>query len=274
MGADAKATDLADILRGAGCDVSQRPFWKRHGHDPTPLTAIRGIVGHDTVTTPSWPVSRVLDLLYHGRDDLPGPIANLGLDRGGTYHVLAAGTAWHNGYGTWANASLGIEVFCAGALRGHEESWNDDQKAAFVVGCRAILDALGIRGDTWYPPVAGHKETDPQRKPDPWDVDMSAIRSRIRASVKPTPPAPRPAPTLEDVMIEVWTGKDPDGDEGVFLITRGVTEDGHAGRYTMATPEQARQYKDLGRRSDRPDILVSDGKAAPSWFTAGDLKRV
>lgn len=145
----------------------------------------------------------------------------------------------------------------------------------------ALIDSLAwllrhgqIRG--WWPlNMAPHHDLSPTSCPGPLDAIIDEVVSQ--ASTKSdlySSTAQPPTPTLEDVMIEVWTGKDPDGDEGVFLITRGVTEDGHAGRYTMATPEQARQYKDLGRRSDRPDILVSDGKAAPSWFTAGDLKRV
>jgi hypothetical protein len=77
-------------------------------------------------------------------------------------------------------------------------------------------------------------------------------------------------PTEEDVDVAI----EAEGDEGVFAVTRGVTDAGHMGRYVMLTPAEADQYKHLGRRRDRPDIIVSEGTAAPAWFTAGRLKRV
>jgi hypothetical protein len=169
---------LADVLRDAGCEVVEVDGWHTRGRE---LDIAYGVIVHDTVTTAGWSDEAVDRLLVNGRPDLPGPLAQLGVDRQGRFRVVASGRANHAGYGNvWGNSSIGIEVYCAGGLSGREEPWNDAQYAAVVAGTRAILDRLGHGPSDFYNPrVAGHREVDPDRKIDPYRVDMEQVRRDV-----------------------------------------------------------------------------------------------
>ena len=52
-----------------------------------------------------------LDTLIQGRSDLPGPLAQLGLGRDGTYYVIAAGKCNHAGAGSWKGVTSGNTDF-------------------------------------------------------------------------------------------------------------------------------------------------------------------
>lgn len=163
-----RATWLPDVLRSAGCDVYELPGWRGRGHE---LGAINGLVWHHTVTGPRWADGHVAALLRDGHRKLPGPLSQLGLERDGTFVVVADGRANHNGYGRWGNASLGIEAYNDGV----GETWPQAQLDAWHIGSAAILAHLGYGADR----MQGHRETDPDRKIDPNGIDLDAARLRI-----------------------------------------------------------------------------------------------
>lgn len=170
---------LGDVLRDVGLPVVKvgNPLGRGRA-----MATVYGVVVHDTVTTSAWSDERVDALLRDGRPGVPGPLSQLGLDRQGRFRWVADGRCNHNGFGAWGNNTVGIEVYCAGGLKNREEPWNDAQREAVVVASRAILDHLDLgRSSLWNPRVAGHKETDPSRKVDPYRVDMARLRADVAA---------------------------------------------------------------------------------------------
>lgn len=166
-----RVTWLAAVLRSAGLTVLEMEGWEGRGRE---LRAVRGIVAHHTASPPNAADTAVARLLRDGRRDLPGPLAQLGLDRAGRYWLVCDGKANHN-IGEFGNDSIGIEAFNDG--RG--EPWPEAQMDAYVRGCAAIAAHLGL-------PVAcvrGHKETDPGRKPDP-TFDMHAFREQVARALQ------------------------------------------------------------------------------------------
>lgn len=181
-----KADWLADVLRAAGLTVHEAPGWRTRGKE---LRHIRGVVAHHTATGKNWTDARVVELLIEGRSDLPGPLSQLGLRRDGSYDLIAAGRANHNGYGAWGNDCLGIEAY----NDGKGEPWPAVQIDAYERGSAAILAHLGKGAQD----VQGHKEQDPKRKIDPAGIDMA----RFRTSVARLIAAPvKPPPSEEDTM--------------------------------------------------------------------------
>jgi len=67
-------------------------------------------------------------ILRDGRRDLPGPLAQLGLRRDGTFVTVAGGRANHNGYGRWGNNSIGVEAYNDGV----GEPWPTAQNLALI----------------------------------------------------------------------------------------------------------------------------------------------
>lgn len=165
-------TWLPGVLRSAGLDVYELPGWETRTTRSSGLTPL-GVVGHHTATGPNWSDGHVAALLRDGRRDLAGPLAQLGLERDGTFVVIAAGRCNHNGYGTWGNDSIGIEAYNSGT----GEPWSAAQVDAYERGVAAILRHLGLGPDRFL----GHRETDPHRKIDPAGVDLVAFRRTIAA---------------------------------------------------------------------------------------------
>jgi hypothetical protein len=173
-----RVTWLADVLREAGCDVYEDPGWQGRGKE---LRAVKGIVWHHTASSPRTPDVAVAAILRLGRPDLAGPLAQLGLERDGTWVVVADGRANHNGYGEWGNDAIGIEAYNSGV----GEPWPQVQIDSYERGTTAILRHLALSAVA----VKGHKETDPGRKIDPAGIDMHATRERItRALASPDTP--------------------------------------------------------------------------------------
>ena len=191
---------LAQVLRAEGLDVVEVDGWEtratRPGFDPA------GIVCHHTATGPNWQDGHVAALLREGRRDLAGPLSQMGLERDGTFVVIAAGRCNHNGGGPdghggvtnplWGNDSFGIEAY----NDGQGESWPKVQLDAYLRGCAAICRRMG-----WgVSQIKGHKETDPTRKIDPAGIDMDRFRASVQILLtpKPTPnPIPIPQPVQE-----------------------------------------------------------------------------
>ena len=187
----ARATWLAAVLRKAGLHVIEMDGWQtretRPGFEPM------AVVWHHTATPRSASDLAVRRLLRDGRSDLPGPLCQLGLERDGTFVVIAAGRCNHNGFGEWGNDAIGIEAYNDGI----GEPWAPAQLEAYHVGTAALCRALGIGAER----VKGHRETDPDRKIDPTGIDMVAVRARVAALLAPTNP-----PTMEaDLLYKiVW----------------------------------------------------------------------
>lgn len=161
---------LPDVLRAGGLNVRTLPKWEGRGRE---LNGLKGIVCHHTATGPNSADEVIARVLRDGRADLKGPLAQLGLDRSGTFWVIADGRCAHNGFGLWGNDSIGIEAF----NNGTGEPWPDAQVDAWVKGCAALCRHL----DFDVSQVKGHKETDPTRKIDPHGIDMGLFRTRVRS---------------------------------------------------------------------------------------------
>lgn len=171
---------LADAFRQAGLDVVEYGSWAGHGRS---LSRVEAVIVHDTVTTDSWSDPSVAKLLRDGRSGLPGPLAQTGPDRDGRQWVIADGRCNHNGYGTHGNNTVGIETFCAGGMAGREEPWNAAQYESNVVAAAVILKRCGLPASR----VLGHKEADPRRKIDPYNVAMARFRSDVADQLAGTP---------------------------------------------------------------------------------------
>lgn len=165
--------DIADHLRYRGVETKWNPAGTSRGREINPRP--EAIILHDTVTTRKWTEANTWNLLTNGRAGLPGPLANLSPDRTGVVWLVANGRANHNGYGKYDNDSIGVEVQCAGGLKGYEEPWNLHQQEVTVILCRVLR---GIYGEL---PILGHKESDPKRKIDPYAISMDSIRQRVTA---------------------------------------------------------------------------------------------
>ena len=167
-------------LRSAFEDVGLRVVRNPNGADKRgkEMAGINAIILHDTVTTRSWKPDAVWNLLTNGREGLPGPLCQYSVDRDGVVWIVADGKGNHNGYGQHGNNSIGIEVQCAGGLKGHEEPWNEKQYATVLKMVRVLR--------RWYPvPVLGHRESDPGRKIDPYKIDL--VKFRRELTVTPPP---------------------------------------------------------------------------------------
>lgn len=169
------ATWLADVLRAEGLHVIEMSGWKsrrtRPGFDPV------GVVCHHTATGPDVADAQVRKLLVKGRPDLSGPLCQLGLERDGTFVVVAAGRCNHN-IGEWGNDSIGVEAYNDGT----GEPWPAAQMDAYRRGVAAICRHLGWGTGQ----VRGHKETDPGRKIDP-TFDMRQFRADVAPLIFPPP---------------------------------------------------------------------------------------
>jgi hypothetical protein len=171
---------LPNVLRDAGLVVVEMDGWRGRGSE---LSRIDGIVEHGYGVHPIDPASaaRVLRDGRHPNEPdhpkhLPGPLAQLGLDRDGRYWMIADGLANHNGYGQWRNQTLGVEAY-------GRDTWTVIQIDAWQRGTAAICRYLGYGIDR----VKAHRETDPTRKPDPIGLDMDAFRHGVQRHLSTAP---------------------------------------------------------------------------------------
>jgi hypothetical protein len=171
-----RADWLGAVLHDAGLKVVPVDGWQNRGG---PLTSIEGVVCHHTATGANWQDDAVATLLVRGRPDLAGPLAQLGLDRQGRFWLIAAGRCSHNGHGLWGNQAIGIEAYNDGV----GERWPLVQTDAYQRGCAAICRHLGH--DETH--VKAHRETDPQRKTDPFGIDMDIFRACVGAILENPP---------------------------------------------------------------------------------------
>jgi hypothetical protein len=182
---------LPDVLKAAGLQVQSVDGWQTRGHGDVAKT--QGILCHHTCGPKDGDI-RDLHVLVDGRDDLRGPLCNLGLARSGVFWVVAAGKAWHAGMGYWKGITdgnsrlIGIEAENVGTndkFGRPTDPWPAVQMDAYKRGCAAILKHIGAD------PImcAGHKEfaRPTGRKDDP-NFDMDDFRKDVAELMKPAQP--------------------------------------------------------------------------------------
>ncbi len=178
----------AAAARKHGTEVRELSGFATRGHaDPGRLA---GTVLHDTITPASWSSSRLSGLLRDGRADLPGPIANVQLDRDGALVLIAARKAHHAGSGSYAGIASGNGNACGieAANAGRPERWTDRQLAVALTFVTELHRQTGADHRT----AIGHLEWAPGRKQDPWSVDLPAFRAEVRARLSDPDPDPEP----------------------------------------------------------------------------------
>jgi N-acetylmuramoyl-L-alanine amidase len=172
-------TWLSDVLKSAGLKVVEVDGWQERGRGDIGETL--GVLCHHTAgpRTGNMPS---LDIIITGREDLPGPLAQLGLGRDGTYFVIAAGRCNHAGKGNWRGITngnahfVGIEAENTGLA--DDTPWPKSQMDAYHRGVAAILMHIGQSSEF----CAGHKEyaLPAGRKIDP-NFDMDVFRASVAA---------------------------------------------------------------------------------------------
>ncbi|MDZ7914065.1 MAG: N-acetylmuramoyl-L-alanine amidase [Rhodococcus sp. (in: high G+C Gram-positive bacteria)] len=114
---------LPEVLRAEGLTVIEHDGWRDRGHGD--FLDIRGVICHHTAGGGSndWRI------VQNGRSDLAGPLAQLVLERDGTWRVITARVCWHAGRSSWPgwptnNANfhnIGIEAVNHGVGQGRPE---------------------------------------------------------------------------------------------------------------------------------------------------------
>jgi peptidoglycan hydrolase-like protein with peptidoglycan-binding domain len=258
-------TWLLQVLQDAGLKVAPVNGWEDRGDGDVDKTV--GVICHHTAGPRNGNMPS-LQTLLDGRSDLPGPLAQLGLGRDGTFYVIAAGRCNHAGKGIWqgvttGNSSfIGIEAENTGLS--DDAPWPDVQMDAYRRGVAAILKHIGKPADF----CAGHKEyaLPAGRKTDP-DFDMVAFRAGVAAILGGTAPAPSLIPAVEPPA-------EPGAPAGRTTLRRsstgdlvkqvqakvGVIPDGNFGPKTEAAV----------RAFQQAHSLVPDGIVGPKTWTALD----
>ena len=258
-------TWLPTVLETAGLKVAVVPGWELRGR--AEMGQVLGVICHHTAG-PRKGNMPSLQTLIDGRDDLPGPLAQLGLGRDGTFYVVAAGRCNHAGAGTWQGLSqgntnfIGIEAENTGLP--NDTPWPPIQVDAYRRGVAAILKQVG------RPALfcAGHKEyaLPKGRKDDP-DFDMNAFREGVAAIMSGATPTPSLIPAAEAVTTGGNATPRPtlrrgDTDEFVKVIrTKLGLESGDV--FSAETEAAVREFQ-------RNHQLVPDGIVGPKTWIALD----
>lgn len=171
---------LPDVLRDAGLTVHEVSGWRDRGSSQ--WGPVVGITCHHTAGSRTATPQAEINVLLHGSNTAPPPIAQLSLDRRGEWYVVASGLCYHNLVG-WAGPNkghgngslLGIEAMHSGGT----EAWTPVQYESYARGVAALVRRLGISVSR----VAGHKEHQPGSKFDP-TFNMDAFRRDVREIIE------------------------------------------------------------------------------------------
>lgn len=244
---------LPEVLRNAGLKVAELEGWANRGRGD--MGRVRGVMCHHTGTAAAGNMP-TLNLLKTGRADLPGPLAQLGLARDGTWYVVGAGRANHAGSGRWngvvtGNSNfIGIEAENGGGVG---DAWPEVQMDAYLRGAAAILKHVGAGPDM----CCGHKEYAPGRKIDPL-FDMNRFRSAIAAIMQGTAITRPLIPALDPISGKVTLRRGARGDDVIIVQKQvNVVPDGRFGPTTEAA---VRILQDANN-------LVPDGIVGPKTWT-------
>ena len=218
-----RLTDLAKVLRDAGLKVSEVPGWRNRGHGD--FRAVQSIICHHTAG-PATGDMPSLGVVTNGRVGLAGPLCNLGLGRDGTWHVIAAGYAWHAGdvaRTAYRNDySIGIEAEATGVAA----TWPAAQMESYARGCAALAKHYGVPVSN----VLGHKEVAVPigRKIDP-NFDMAAFRRDVaRLMEDDMPLTPDDIEKVADRVVAKLlaapvVNKNPDGTNSTTTLGKMLT---------------------------------------------------
>lgn len=263
---------LPDVLGAAGLKVALVPGWQTRGLGD--VGVIQGVICHHTGgagpergNMPSLNTLKAGRAASPGLAALPGPLAQLGLGRDGTFYVIAAGRAAHAGRGqfkgfvTGNSSFIGIEAENTGMTS--DSPWPDIQLDAYHRGVAAILKHLGK--DSTF--CCGHKEyaLPKGRKNDPL-LDMETFRAAVAAFINGTVPPRPPIPPVEPTQPAGQPGRKTlrRGDSGNLVkqvqTKVGISADGKFGPRTEAAV----------RAFQRKHGLVADGIVGPKTWRALD----
>jgi hypothetical protein len=258
-------TWMPEVLENGGLKVALVDGWQIRGIGDVGRTM--GVICHHTAggrkgNMPS------LEVLIHGRPNLNGPLAQLGLGRDGTYYVIAAGRCQHAGKGSWqgivtGNTNfIGIEAENTGLP---DDAWPAVQVDAYQRGVAAILKHVGLTAAE----CAGHKEFAPGRKFDP-TFDMNAFRASVEGILSGATPQPPPIPAFEPSAPGAAAGRP--------TLRRGAT-----GEWVKKLQERLGVFADgsFGPRTEaamrefqRRHGLVPDGIVGPKTWAMLDVQPV
>jgi N-acetyl-anhydromuramyl-L-alanine amidase AmpD len=208
-----------------------------------------------------------LDLLLRGREDLPGPLCQLGLGRDGTFYIVASGRANHAGRGEWNGITtgntnfIGIEAENSGRAN---DLWPAVQLDAYHRGVAAILREVGRTAAS----CCGHREyaLPSGRKSDP-NLAMDDFRQRVAAILSGTLPPPVLIPAAEMGGLSRATLRR--GDTGPL-----VTELQQRLGMPESQPTFGPKTEAAVRAFQRERGMVPDGIVGPKTWQALDVQRI
>lgn len=216
-----RAVWLADVLRSAGLKVVEHNGWLGRG---AAFPDLRAVVWHHDASpagdSPGVP-AYMLRQMAQGK-----AAAQLWVDRRGTWHILAAGVAFHAGKvrtGMPGNyQSLGVET-------DHTigEAWPAAQLSSLRKGTAAILARLGKDATGLHM----HKSIcdPPGRKTDPDGLELHSERGRVAVlmAVKAQSTTdPQPLQEDDEMTPQDWTRMEKLVDDRIRLVLRGENSDG------------------------------------------------
>lgn len=152
----------------------------------------RGVVVHHDASNRSSGDNGALNIIIHGRRDLPGPLSQFQLARSGRLWVVAAGRANHAGSGGWRGLSGNSSVFGIEAANdGRGEPWSSNMLDTYYRIVNALLAEM--RQGTIM--ACAHKEWT-ARKPDPAflvpGMGMTEFRAKVaNAGLEGNDPEPK-----------------------------------------------------------------------------------
>ena len=252
-------TWMPDVLYAAGHKVALVPGWESRGR--AEMGEVRGVMCHTTVG-PRQGNMPSLHVLVNGRNDLAGPLAQLGLARDGTFFVIAAGRCNHAGAGSWEGLTSGNSNFIGieGENTGRDDDpWPEVQMRAYRHGVAALLRHAGLSAQF----CVGHKEyaLPKGRKIDP-GFDMAAFRAEVHQLLSAGVPSLPAIPAAEETGAQRPTlrrGMEHDLCKVVQALVGAVVD----GRFGPRTEAAVREFQ-------RGRGLVPDGIVGPKTGVALD----
>lgn len=251
---------LPTVLESAGLKVAPVPGWETRSRRD--VKQILGVICHHTATKKPGNMPS-LRTLIEGTDKVPGPLAQLGLGRDGTYYVVAAGRCNHAGTGSWKGIATGNDNFIG--IEGEngggpdEMPWPEVQMDAYRRGVAALLKHVNRPVEF----CAAHKEYAPTRKPYDPLFDMNMFRGSVAAILNGTTPPPILIPPVEPPGAEGTVGRPTlrrgSTGEAVLILQKKLVSTNADGFFGPKTEAAVRVFQ-------RQHDLVPDGIVGPKTW--------